>query len=57
MIAYLLGGAVVVFLALLVYGGLTGRVRLNGSCCCPADPGQDLRMCTDDEESNTPRAR
>lgn len=44
MIKYLIGGAVVVFLVLLVYGGLTGRVRAQGGCCCPPDPDHDLRM-------------
>jgi hypothetical protein len=56
-ITYLLGGAVVVFLVLLVYGGLAGRVRLQSGCCCPADPDKDFRMRTDDEESNTPQGR
>jgi hypothetical protein len=48
-VTYLLGGAVALFLVLLVYGGLTGRVRLRNGCCCPADPERDLRMRTDDD--------
>ena len=57
MIKYLLGSIVVLFLVLLVYGGLTGRVRAQAGCCCPADPDKDLRMRGDEEDSNTPRAR
>ena len=57
MITYLLGGAAVVFLVMLVYGGLTGRVRAQGGCCCPADPNKDLRMRTSDEAIDTPLAR
>ena len=43
MIEYLLGGLIVVFLVLLVVGGLTGRVKMR-SCCAIADPNQDRRM-------------
>ena len=57
MIKYLLGSIVVLFLVLLVYGGLTGRVRAQRGCCCSADPDKDLRMRGDEEDSNTPRAR
>lgn len=53
MVKYLLGGIVVLFLLLLVYGGLTGRVRARDGCCCPADPDQDLRMRADDQDSST----
>jgi len=41
--AYVFGIPALVFLVLLVYGGLTGRVRLT-SCCAVADPSKDLRM-------------
>jgi len=41
--AYVFGVPAVVFLVVLVYGGLTGRIRLS-SCCAVADPRQDLRM-------------
>ncbi|WP_191908018.1 hypothetical protein [Nocardioides cynanchi] len=40
---YVFGVPVLLFLLALVYGGLTGRVRL-GSCCAVADPAKDLRM-------------
>lgn len=53
MIEYLLGGIVVVYLLVLAYGGLTGRVRVRDACCCPADPDKDLRMCNGDQESET----
>ena len=43
MIQYILGGAVVVFLVLLVVGAVTGRVHVRG-CCSIAEPGRDLRM-------------
>ncbi len=41
--AYVFGIPALVFLVLLVDGGLTGRVRLT-SCCAVADPRRDLRM-------------
>ena len=41
--AYVFGIPCVLFLVVLVYGGLTGRVRLT-SCCAVADPRRDLRM-------------
>ena len=41
--AYVFGVPVLLFLVALVYGGLTGRVRMS-SCCSIADPSQDLRM-------------
>jgi hypothetical protein len=41
--AYVFGVPAVLFLVVLVYGGLTGRIRLS-SCCAVADPRQDLRM-------------
>ena len=41
--AYVAAGLVVAFLALLVVGGLTGRVRTR-SCCAPAEARRDLRM-------------
>ena len=41
--AYVFGIPCVLFLVFLVYGGLTGRVRLT-SCCAVADPRRDLRM-------------
>ncbi len=42
MIEYVFGGVVIVFLLVLIVGGLTGRVRARG-CCSIADPSQDLR--------------
>ena len=41
--AYVFGIPALVLLVALVYGGLTGRVRLS-SCCAVADPRKDLRM-------------
>lgn len=55
-IEYLLGGIVVLFLLVLTYGGLTGRVRARAACCCPADPDKDLRMRTPDQGSETLRS-
>jgi hypothetical protein len=48
---YVFGIPVAVFLLLLVYGGLTGRVRLR-SCCAVADPRRDLRMRAAFEEDD-----
>ena len=44
MVAYLIGAGTLVFTALLAYGALTGRVKMNDGCCCPTDPSRDLRM-------------
>lgn len=41
--AYVFGVPVLLFLVALVYGGITGRVRMS-SCCAAADPSKDLRM-------------
>lgn len=41
--AFLFGVPALLFLVVLVYGGLTGRVRMS-SCCGVADPRKDLRM-------------
>jgi hypothetical protein len=41
--AYAFGVPVLLFLVALVYGGVTGRVRLS-ACCAIADPTRDLRM-------------
>lgn len=41
---YLLGIPIVLCLGALIYGGLTGRIRMSSSCCAPADPRRDLRM-------------
>ena len=52
---YVFGIPALVFLILLVYGGLTGRVRLS-SCCAVADPRRDLRMqgAFDDDVADPP---
>lgn len=44
--AVVVGIPVLLFLALLVYGGLTGRIKFSAGagCCAPADPAKDLRM-------------
>lgn len=41
--AYLFAIPVVLFLIVLVVGGLTGRVRTS-PCCSTADPSRDLRI-------------
>jgi len=41
---YLIGASALVFMVVLAYGALTGRVKLDNGCCCPSDPNQDLRM-------------
>ena len=56
-IRYLIAAPVVVFLVLLVYGGLTGRVRLQAGCCCPPDPKQDLRIQAPEGSSTEPRTQ
>ncbi|WP_157439478.1 hypothetical protein [Aeromicrobium sp. Root344] len=40
---YVIGALAVGFLALLIVGALTGRVRMS-ACCTVADPRRDLRM-------------
>lgn len=44
MIQYLIVAVLVGLLVLLALGGLTGRIRMQDGCCCPADPQRDLRM-------------
>jgi hypothetical protein len=41
--AYIFAIPVLLICCALVYGGLTGRVRMS-SCCSVADPSKDLRM-------------
>jgi hypothetical protein len=55
---YVVGIPVLVFLLALVYGGVTGRVRLS-SCCAVADPRRDLRMrgAFEDLEQEQPSTR
>ena len=52
MLRYLIGGAVIAFVVLLIYGGLTGRMRMRKGCCCPTDPDKDLRMRTSKENAS-----
>jgi hypothetical protein len=40
---YVLGALAIAFLALMVLGAATGRVKMNG-CCTVTDPSRDLRM-------------
>ena len=40
---YVIGALAVGFLAFLILGAVTGRVRMS-SCCTVADPRHDLRM-------------
>ncbi len=56
--AYVFGIPALVLLVALVYGGLTGRVRLT-SCCAVADPRRDLRMrgAFDEDEPPAENAR
>jgi hypothetical protein len=44
MFGYVIGGAAIVFMAVLAYGGITGRVRLKDRGCCTTSPDKDLRM-------------
>ena len=49
--AYIVGGALLAAVALLVFASHTGRVQVR-ACCGVADPRRDLRMraaFTDDE--------
>lgn len=50
---YVVGGVVVAFLLLLVFGALTGRLRMQ-SCCAPVDPTRDLRMRAAFEDDDAP---
>ena len=56
--AYLFGIPTLVFVVVLVYGGITGRITMS-SCCAVADPAKDLRMRAafqDAESSSTSTA-
>ena len=44
MIGYIVGAVVIAFAALLAYGGITGKVKMDHGCCAPSDPSKDLRM-------------
>lgn len=44
MVPYLLGGVVIAFLAFVVIGGLTGRVKAQSCCSLTADPQKDARL-------------
>jgi len=44
MFGYVIGGAAIVFMTVLAYGGITGRIRLKDRGCCATDPERDLRM-------------
>ena len=44
MIGYLVGTVVIAFVLVLIYAGVTGRVRPKNGCCTPSDPSKDLRM-------------
>lgn len=43
MVEYAVVAVFVAFVVALIFGAVTGRVRLSG-CCTPADPRRDLRM-------------
>ena len=51
---YIAGIPVVLFLVALCFGGLTGRIRLSGSCCAVADPRRDIRMRAAFEDDQNP---
>lgn len=53
MIATVVGGIVLAFLAVLLFGLATGRVDWRQQGCCPADPDDDLRMRTDQAPSTS----
>jgi hypothetical protein len=40
---YLIGGLVVVFMIVMLVGGLTGRFKAK-SCCVTSEPAKDARM-------------
>ena len=44
MIAVLLGAVLVGFLAVLIFGLVTGRIDWRQQGCCDADPSNDGRM-------------
>ena len=44
MIAALLGAVLVGFLAVLIFGLVTGRIDWRQQGCCDADPAKDARM-------------
>ena len=54
--AYVFGVPTLIFLVVVVVGGLTGRIRLT-SCCTVADPRRDLRMraAYEDTDLESPR--
>jgi hypothetical protein len=41
---YFIGVCTLAFMAVLAYGAITGRVKLDDGCCTPSDPTKDLRM-------------
>jgi len=42
-VVFVLGGVAAVFVVSLLFGAITGRIRMR-SCCAVADPAKDLRM-------------
>lgn len=44
MVPYLLGGLVIAFMAFVVVGALTGRVKAQSCCSLTADPEKDARL-------------
>lgn len=44
MFFYFIGAAVLIFMLVLAFGAVTGRVKLDSGCCTPSDPNRDLRM-------------
>ena len=56
--AYVVGVMAAVFVIVLLWAVVTGRVRI-GSCCAVADPAKDLRMraAFDDDQHSVPLSR
>lgn len=44
MFIHIIGASALVFMVVLAYGAITGRVKLDNGCCTPSDPSKDLRM-------------
>jgi len=52
-VTFVLGGVAAVFVVSLLFGAITGRIRMRG-CCAVADPAKDLRMRAAFEDEDAP---
>lgn len=43
-VKFLIVALVLLYVAILTVGALSGRIRLRQRCCAPSDPAKDLRM-------------